>query len=169
VVLEPPHDLDRVSSFLNIRVADIEAIHAEWSARGAEFLTPPKDRGREIRCYLRIPTDTSSRSASRRPMRKGRPLGQASRMIRRITGREVWSAASRTVASSSSRSSSAASTTTAMGSTPPDRAVLSHDEPRRVLAPAFRARAPTTRARLHRGESRCPPRPQVAPPPRPRR
>lgn len=55
VTLETPSDLDRVTSFLNIRVADIEAIYAEWSARGAEFLTVPKDRGREIRCYLRDP------------------------------------------------------------------------------------------------------------------
>ena len=29
--------------------------YAEWSARGAEFLTPPQDRGAEIRCYLRDP------------------------------------------------------------------------------------------------------------------
>jgi catechol 2,3-dioxygenase-like lactoylglutathione lyase family enzyme len=55
VTLETPRDPDRVSSFLNIRVADIEAIYADWSARGAEFLTPPIDRGREIRCYLRDP------------------------------------------------------------------------------------------------------------------
>jgi catechol 2,3-dioxygenase-like lactoylglutathione lyase family enzyme len=55
VVLEAPKDPDRVSSFLNIRVADIEAIHAEWSARGAQFLTPPTDRDREFRCYLRDP------------------------------------------------------------------------------------------------------------------
>jgi catechol 2,3-dioxygenase-like lactoylglutathione lyase family enzyme len=55
VVLETPRDPDRVSSFLNIRVADIEAVYAEWSARGAEFLTPPIDRGREIRCYMRDP------------------------------------------------------------------------------------------------------------------
>lgn len=55
VTLEAPQDLDRVSSFLNIRVADIEAIHRDWSARGAEFLTPPQDRGSEIRCYLRDP------------------------------------------------------------------------------------------------------------------
>jgi catechol 2,3-dioxygenase-like lactoylglutathione lyase family enzyme len=55
VILETPRDLNRVSSFLNIRVADIEAIHAEWSARGAEFLTAPQDRGPEIRCYLRDP------------------------------------------------------------------------------------------------------------------
>jgi catechol 2,3-dioxygenase-like lactoylglutathione lyase family enzyme len=55
VILEPPRDPDRVSSFLNIRVADIAAVHAEWSARGAEFLTPPIDRGPEIRCYMRDP------------------------------------------------------------------------------------------------------------------
>ena len=55
VTLEPPTDPDRVSAFLNIRVADIQAVYEEWSARGAEFLTPPIDRGREIRCYLRDP------------------------------------------------------------------------------------------------------------------
>lgn len=55
VTLETPPDRDRVSSFLNIRVADIEAIYADWSARGAEFLTPPVDHEREIRCYLRDP------------------------------------------------------------------------------------------------------------------
>jgi catechol 2,3-dioxygenase-like lactoylglutathione lyase family enzyme len=55
VTLEPPPDPNRVSSFLNIRVADIEAVHADWGERGAEFLTPPVDHGREIRCYMRDP------------------------------------------------------------------------------------------------------------------
>jgi catechol 2,3-dioxygenase-like lactoylglutathione lyase family enzyme len=55
VVLEPPRDLDRVSAFLNIRVADIHAVYQQWSGRGAEFLTPPIDMGRELRCYLRDP------------------------------------------------------------------------------------------------------------------
>jgi catechol 2,3-dioxygenase-like lactoylglutathione lyase family enzyme len=55
VTLETPPDPDRVSSFLNVRVADIEAVYADWSARGAEFLTRPQDRGAEIRCYLRDP------------------------------------------------------------------------------------------------------------------
>ncbi len=55
VTLEAPTDRDRVSAFLNIRVADIAAVHADWSARGAQFLTPPIDRGPEIRCYLRDP------------------------------------------------------------------------------------------------------------------
>src|SRR6266516_8192112 len=55
VVLELPGDLDRVSAFLNIRVADIHAAYEEWRARGAEFLTPPKDHGAEISCYMRDP------------------------------------------------------------------------------------------------------------------
>lgn len=55
VTLAAPADPDRVSSFLNVRVADIQAVYEEWSARGAEFLTPPQDRGAEIRCYLRDP------------------------------------------------------------------------------------------------------------------
>jgi catechol 2,3-dioxygenase-like lactoylglutathione lyase family enzyme len=55
VTLEPPSDPARVSSFLNIRVADIGAMYQLWSARGAKFLTPPIDRGNEIRCYMRDP------------------------------------------------------------------------------------------------------------------
>jgi catechol 2,3-dioxygenase-like lactoylglutathione lyase family enzyme len=46
---------DVVSSFMNIRVADIYAVYEEWSAKGAEFLTPPMDRGAEFRCYMRDP------------------------------------------------------------------------------------------------------------------
>jgi catechol 2,3-dioxygenase-like lactoylglutathione lyase family enzyme len=55
VTLEPPPDPNRVSSFLNLRVADIDAAYREWSARGAKFLTPPKQHEVEIRCYLRDP------------------------------------------------------------------------------------------------------------------
>ncbi len=55
VTLETPRDPDRVSSFLNIRVKDIEAVYAEWSAKGAQFLTPPKQHQYEIRCYIRDP------------------------------------------------------------------------------------------------------------------
>jgi catechol 2,3-dioxygenase-like lactoylglutathione lyase family enzyme len=55
VVLETPPDPNRTSAFLNIRVADIEAVHREWSSRGAEFLTPPQQRATEIRCYIRDP------------------------------------------------------------------------------------------------------------------
>src|SRR6478736_1140216 len=55
VTLETPRDPDRVSSFLNIRVKDIETVYAEWSARGAQFVTPPKQHQYEIRCYIRDP------------------------------------------------------------------------------------------------------------------
>lgn len=55
VVLAPPDDPDRVDSFMNVRVADIKAIYDEWTAAGAQFLTPPQDRGAEIRCYVRDP------------------------------------------------------------------------------------------------------------------
>jgi catechol 2,3-dioxygenase-like lactoylglutathione lyase family enzyme len=55
VTLEAPSDPDRVSSFLNIRVRDIAAVYAEWSSRGAQFITPPKQHQYEIRCYIRDP------------------------------------------------------------------------------------------------------------------
>jgi catechol 2,3-dioxygenase-like lactoylglutathione lyase family enzyme len=55
VVLDVPDDPNRVSAFLNIRVADIQARYEEWTGKGAEFLTPPQDRGAEIRCYMRDP------------------------------------------------------------------------------------------------------------------
>ncbi|MBV8164118.1 MAG: ester cyclase, partial [Candidatus Eremiobacteraeota bacterium] len=43
------------SIFLNLRVANIQACYEEWKAKGVEFLTPPIDRGAEIRCYMRDP------------------------------------------------------------------------------------------------------------------
>jgi catechol 2,3-dioxygenase-like lactoylglutathione lyase family enzyme len=55
VTLEVPADPARTSAFLNLRVADIGAAYRDWSARGAEFLTEPKDRGTEIRAYIRDP------------------------------------------------------------------------------------------------------------------
>jgi lactoylglutathione lyase len=55
VALEVPQDPQRTSAFLNVRVADIAAVHREWTARGAQFLTEPKDHGQEIRAYVRDP------------------------------------------------------------------------------------------------------------------
>jgi catechol 2,3-dioxygenase-like lactoylglutathione lyase family enzyme len=55
VVLDVPSDPNRVAAFLNIRVADIQKVYDEWSAKGAVFLTPPIGRGAEIRCYMRDP------------------------------------------------------------------------------------------------------------------
>ena len=40
VTLETPRDPDRVSAFLNIRVSDIHAVYAEWSARGCYVRDP---------------------------------------------------------------------------------------------------------------------------------
>ena len=55
VTLEIPRDPSRTSAFLNIRVADIHQVYREWSAKGARFLTEPKDHGQEIRAYIRDP------------------------------------------------------------------------------------------------------------------
>jgi catechol 2,3-dioxygenase-like lactoylglutathione lyase family enzyme len=46
---------DTISSFMNLRVADIQACYEHWSSKGAEFVTPPIDRRAEIRCYMRDP------------------------------------------------------------------------------------------------------------------
>ena len=53
--LSAPADPRQTSAFLNVRVADIARTYQEWSAKGAQFLTEPKDHGREIRAYLRDP------------------------------------------------------------------------------------------------------------------
>jgi catechol 2,3-dioxygenase-like lactoylglutathione lyase family enzyme len=55
VTLTTPSDHNHTSAFLNVRVADIAAIYEDWSAKGAQFLTEPKDHGREIRAYVRDP------------------------------------------------------------------------------------------------------------------
>jgi len=55
VTLQPPDDPTTTSSFLNIRVADIDACYRDWSAKGAEFLTTHIDRKAELRCYIRDP------------------------------------------------------------------------------------------------------------------
>jgi len=55
VTLVTPPDAATTSAFLNIRVADIAAAYRDWSSRGAQFLTEPKDHGAEIRAYIRDP------------------------------------------------------------------------------------------------------------------
>lgn len=55
VIAAPPQSAHVLTSALNIRVADVAAIYREWKARGAEFLTEPKDHGTEIRCYMKDP------------------------------------------------------------------------------------------------------------------
>ena len=55
VRLAPPSDPDVASGFLNLQVRDIATAYRDWSARGATFLTEPKDHGPEIRAYIRDP------------------------------------------------------------------------------------------------------------------
>jgi predicted enzyme related to lactoylglutathione lyase len=55
VTLSVPADPNKVSSFMNIRVADIQACYKLWRSRGAEFITEPKPKYGETRCYIRDP------------------------------------------------------------------------------------------------------------------
>jgi catechol 2,3-dioxygenase-like lactoylglutathione lyase family enzyme len=55
VTLRVLDDPNKINSFMNIRVADIQACYALWKSRGAEFLTPPIAKYGEIRCYMRDP------------------------------------------------------------------------------------------------------------------
>jgi catechol 2,3-dioxygenase-like lactoylglutathione lyase family enzyme len=55
VTFAPPADPTTVSHELTIRVPDCRGAYEVLRSRGAEFLTPPLDRGREIRCFFRDP------------------------------------------------------------------------------------------------------------------
>jgi putative intracellular protease/amidase/catechol 2,3-dioxygenase-like lactoylglutathione lyase family enzyme len=48
-------DPNHINSFLNLRVADIQACYKLWKSRGAEFITEPIPKYGEIRCYIRDP------------------------------------------------------------------------------------------------------------------
>ncbi len=54
VVLSVP-DPNKISSFMNFRVADIHACYELWRSRGAQFITEPLDKYGETRCYIRDP------------------------------------------------------------------------------------------------------------------
>ena len=54
VTLRVP-DPAKISSFMNIRVADIHACYTLWKSRGADFITEPIAKYGEIRCYIRDP------------------------------------------------------------------------------------------------------------------
>ena len=55
VTLSVLTDANTISSFMNIRVANIHACYELWRSRGAEFITEPKDKYGETRCYIRDP------------------------------------------------------------------------------------------------------------------
>ena len=52
ITLDVPTPGTPVSSFLNVRVADIEATRERLRTHGIKFLTDPWDRGAEIRAYV---------------------------------------------------------------------------------------------------------------------
>ncbi len=54
VTLSTP-DPDHITSFMNFRVADIQACYKLWKSRGATFLTEPIKKYGETRCYIRDP------------------------------------------------------------------------------------------------------------------
>jgi len=54
VTLSVP-DPDSISSFMHLRVADIQACYELWRNRGAEFITEPRDNDGETFCYMRDP------------------------------------------------------------------------------------------------------------------
>src|SRR4029077_16293003 len=54
VTLSVP-DPNHINSFMNFRVADIQACYDLWRSRGAEFITEPKPKYGETRCYIRDP------------------------------------------------------------------------------------------------------------------
>jgi putative intracellular protease/amidase/catechol 2,3-dioxygenase-like lactoylglutathione lyase family enzyme len=54
VTLSVP-DPNHVNSFMNFRVADIQACYKLWKSRGAEFITEPIPKYGETRCYIRDP------------------------------------------------------------------------------------------------------------------
>jgi lactoylglutathione lyase len=55
VIASPSKDLNTLSSFLNLRVVDIERCYELWRSRGIRFITEPKVHQTEKRCYMRDP------------------------------------------------------------------------------------------------------------------
>jgi lactoylglutathione lyase len=55
VIASPPKDLNTLSSFLNLRVVDIQGCYELWRSRGAKFITEPKVHQAEMRCYMGDP------------------------------------------------------------------------------------------------------------------
>jgi predicted enzyme related to lactoylglutathione lyase len=79
VTLSVPANPDSVSSFMNIRVADIQACYKLWRSRGAEFITEPKPKYGETR----LQTMVRSRHYQREnPARPGNPASRRNAVSR---------------------------------------------------------------------------------------
>jgi catechol 2,3-dioxygenase-like lactoylglutathione lyase family enzyme len=74
ITLDVPTPDAPVSSFLNVRVADLEATRERLRKHGIEFLTDPWDRGAEIRAYVRDPDGHLIE------------IGESTGMLRRLRG-----------------------------------------------------------------------------------
>ena len=55
VIFGAPADPNRVSHAMTIRVPSCQEAYEVLCSHGAEFLTPPQDRGSEVRCFFRDP------------------------------------------------------------------------------------------------------------------
>src|SRR5215472_7772594 len=55
VVASPPKDLNTLTSFINLRLVDIDRCYELWRSHGAKFITKPKNHPWEKRCYMRDP------------------------------------------------------------------------------------------------------------------
>lgn len=61
VTLSPPKNLSEAAGFMDLRVTDIQSCYKDWSAKGARFLTEPKQNPEPaenpgaIRCFMRDP------------------------------------------------------------------------------------------------------------------
>lgn len=55
VTFAPPDNPATISQQMTFRVPDCHAAYQTLTIRGADFLTPPFDRGGEIRCFFRDP------------------------------------------------------------------------------------------------------------------
>ena len=66
VTLSVP-DPDKMSGFMIIRVADIQACYELWRSRGAEFITGSKDKYGETLCYIRDPDGYIIKVAQNKP------------------------------------------------------------------------------------------------------
>ncbi len=80
VTLIAPADPDSVSSFMHIRVGDIQACYELWRNRGAEFITEPNDNYGETFCYIRDPDGYIIEVAQSKP---GFAYSQKKNLLRR--------------------------------------------------------------------------------------
>jgi catechol 2,3-dioxygenase-like lactoylglutathione lyase family enzyme len=55
VTFTPPSDATEISHAMTIRVPNCQESYETLKSRGAEFLTPPRDWGGEVRCFFRDP------------------------------------------------------------------------------------------------------------------